>query len=296
MYWLIIFLLAIIVLLLAIIFGYKKDIKYISKQIKDSEGEYCNIRITTLNKDIEQLALCINYLYEKNQKINAKIKHSEEELRRSIANLSHDLRTPLTSIIGYMQLIKSENLTTEEREKYIDIIQKRASNLQDLITSFYELSRIESSEYKFDLKAISLSKLLSEAIAIFYDDFINKNIEPNIQIQEGIPNIIGDEKAVLRIFSNLIANMIKHGEGGVSINLKSEEGFIITEFSNSAPNLKEENINHIFDRFFTANLSRSEKNTGLGLSIVKALVEKLGHRIMAELHNETLDIKIIWKI
>lgn len=294
MYLLIVILIFIIMVLLTYIFRLNNDVNYISKQIVKSKGEYCNIRMNTLNKNIENLVLCINDLYEKNQKINTKVRRSEEELRRSIANLSHDLRTPLTSIMGYIQLIKANNLTAEENSKYLDIVERRSETLQSLITSFYELSRIESSEYKFDLKAVNLSNLLCETIALFYNDFLNKAIEPDIKIDEKVPDIIADEKAVMRIFSNLINNMLKYGEKNVIIILRKEEDYIVTEFKNNAPNLKEEHVEHIFDRFFTADLARSDKNTGLGLSITKALVEQLGHEIEAVLTDSMLTIKIIW--
>ncbi|MGH4122721.1 MAG: sensor histidine kinase [Clostridium sp.] len=295
MRWLIMFLIIIIVILVTLIFRYKRDIKYISKQITKNKDGYPNIRINTLDKDIENLVLCINDLYEKNQKINIKVRHREEELRRSIANLSHDLRTPLTSIMGYMQLVKTKNLRVEDSAKYIDIIERRTVTLQSLITSFFELSRIESNEYKFDLKAVNLSDLLCETIALFYNDFVNKAIEPDIKVNEKVPSIIADEKAVMRIFSNLIDNMLKYGEKNVIIALRKEKDYIVTEFKNYAPNLKGEHVEHIFDRFFTADLARSDKHTGLGLSITKALVEHLGHKIEAVLNDGMLIIKIIWK-
>lgn len=290
----IIILIVIIAILLTFIFRYKKDISYISKQIVRSKGGYCNIRMNTLNKDIEKLVLNINDLYEMNQKINMKIKRNEEELRLSIANMSHDLRTPLTSIMGYVQLIKDSNLSEELKMKYISIVERRTKRLQSLIVSFYELSRIESGEYKFDLKAVNLGNVLCETIALFYNDFVCKDIEPNINIEEKIPPIICDEKAVMRIFSNLIGNMLKHGEKNINISLKKENSYIVTEFTNDAPNLNIEDVAHLFDRFFTADVARSDKNTGLGLSITKALVQKLGYKVEAILVDGTLNIKIIW--
>lgn len=294
MMWLIIVLVIINVVLLTYIFRHKYDIKYISKQILNTKGEYCNIRMNTLNKDIEKLVLNINDLHEMNQKINNKIKYDEEKLRRSIANMSHDLRTPLTSIMGYIQLIKNNNLSEEERARYINIVERRTESLQGLITSFYELSRIESDEYKFDLKVVNMANILCETIALFYNDFVNKGIEPNINIEENILPIIADEKAVMRIFSNLINNILKHGGKNVDISLKKENDRIVTEFKNNAPNLKIEDVEHIFDRFFTADLTRSDKNTGLGLSITKTLAEKLGYKIESILDNGALSIKIIW--
>lgn len=294
MVWLVIILSLIIVVLLALIFRYKSDVRYISRQIVKSQGEFTNIRMKTLDKDIENLVITLNNLYDKNQKINIKVKHSEEKLRRSIANLSHDLRTPLTSVMGYIQLIKADNLKSEEKEKYIDIIYRRTATLQSLITSFYELSRIESNEFKFEFKSINLSKLLYETVALFYEDFVSKDIEPVINVEENVPVIIADEKAVTRIFSNLINNILKHGKNKVDIALRKENNQIVTEFRNYAPNLKEEHVEHLFDRFFTADIARSDKNTGLGLSITKALVEQLGFKIEAMLTDGVLSIKITW--
>jgi signal transduction histidine kinase len=249
-----------------------------------------------MNKDIENLVLSINDIYEKNQNATVKMKHSEEELRCSIANMCHDLRTPLTSIMGYVQLIDENNLTKEQKYKYMDIIKKRTSRLQDLITNFYELSRVEAGDCKFDLKSINLKDILCEAIALFYDGFTKNGIEPNINIEENIPNTITDEKAVMRIFSNLMNNIIKHGEKNVIISLRKEKDCVVTEFENNAPGLKTKDINHLFDRTFTADSTRSNKNTGLGLSITKALVEQLGNKVEAELCEGVLKIRVCWNM
>ena len=290
-----IFLISIIIILLIFIFRYKKNIEYISDQIKKSKGDYTSIRTKILDKDAENLVVAINYLYEENEKKYLQVKTRDEELRMSISNIAHDLRTPLTSIMGYIQLIEDDKLTEEDRKKYINIVKRRTETLQSLITSFYELARVEASEYKFDLKAINLSNLLCETIALYYDEFVKNNIEPEIKVNENTSLVIADEKAVMRIFSNLINNIIKHGDRNVIIELREDGEFLVTEFKNYAPKLTKENASHIFDRFFTADTARSDKNTGLGLSITKSFVEQLGHEIEANLANGILNIKIIWK-
>ena len=290
-----IFLISIIIILLIYIVRYKKNIEYISGQIKKSKGDYTSIRTKILDKDAENLVVAINYLYEENQKKYLQVKTRDEELRMSISNIAHDLRTPLTSIMGYIQLIENNKLTEEDRKKYINIVKRRTETLQSLITSFYELARVEASEYKFDLKAINLSNLLCETIALYYDEFVKNNIEPEIKVNENTSLVIADEKAVMRIFSNLINNIIKHGDRNVIIELREDGEFLVTEFKNYAPKLTKENVSHIFDRFFTADKARSDKNTGLGLSITKSFVEQLGHEIQANLANGMLNIKIIWK-
>lgn len=296
MLWLIIVLISCIVILLTIIFRYRKDIKYISAQIEESQGEYTNIRMNTLDKSLEDLVIKINNIYDLNQQATSKIKHREEELRHIIANMTHDLRTPLTSIMGYLQLIKSANLTEEEREKYFNIIEKRTETLQELVESFHELSRLNSNEYQFELKTVNLSNILCETVALFYHDFTNKNIEPIINIEENIPNIISDETALTRIFTNLINNMLKHGKDTVIINLAQKKDKLVAEFINHAPDLQQDQISHIFDRFFTGDRARSNKNTGLGLYIAKTLAEQLGHEIGAELIDETLKITVSFSI
>lgn len=286
----------IILLLIVYIIRIKRELKSISKQIEESKGEYINIHTNAINDSIEILAKNINYLYDNSQKILAKNKKIENELRQSISNISHDLRTPLTSIKGYVQLIKEDSITDKEKNDYINIVEKRVENLQNLITSFYDLSRIHGNEFKFNLKKINLKTILCDSIAMYYNNFIEKNIEPVIEIDEKIQDIISDESVVERIFSNLIGNMLKYADKNIKISLFQEENYIISKFQNLAPNLKEEDMDKLFDRFYTADKSRSDKNTGLGLAITKSLLDKLNNKIEAKLINGNLIIEIKWNI
>ena len=286
----------IILLLIVYIIRIKRELKSISKQIEESKGEYINIHTNAINDYIEILAKNINYLYDNSQKILAKNKKIENELRQSISNISHDLRTPLTSIKGYVQLIKEDSITDKEKNDYINIVEKRVENLQNLITSFYDLSRIHGNEFKFNLKKINLKTILCDSIAMYYNNFIEKNIEPVIEIDEKIQDIISDESVVERIFSNLIGNMLKYADKNIKISLFQEENYIISKFQNLAPNLKEEDMDKLFDRFYTSDKSRSDKNTGLGLAITKSLLDKLNNKIEAKLINGNLIIEIKWNI
>lgn len=288
-------LIGVIIILLLVILGYKREFNKVSNQIVESLDEYINIKTTSVDKDIERLVENINLIFDEKQKIVAEKNKNEEELRASISNMSHDLRTPLTSIMGYLQMIRSNNTSDEEKEEYMDIIEKRTQSLQKLISSFYDLSRIEGSEYNFNYKKVNLNNILCDNVALFYNDFINNNIEPIIELDENIKDIICDEDAVARIFSNLIGNMIKHGESFVKITLKQKEDVIITEFINKTTTLSEENVDKLFDRFYTVDKSRTDRNTGLGLYITKVLVNKLGHSIYAKLEDDKLKITIEWK-
>lgn len=291
----VIFLIVIIGILSAIILGYKREFRRINKEIINNLDEYINLKTTSIDKDVENLIQSINLIFDSKQKIVAEKKENEEKLRASITNMSHDLRTPLTSIIGYLQMIKSEKQSEGDKKEYIEIVERRTKSLQQLINSFYDLSRIEGNEYKFNYKKVNLSNVLCENIAVFYNDFINNNIEPIIEVEENIKEIISDNVAISRIFSNLIGNMIKHGGNFVKITLKKEDNLIVTEFINNVTEVTEENLDKLFDRFYTVDNSRSDKNTGLGLYITKILVERLGYFIDAKIEEENLIIRIVWE-
>lgn len=291
----VIFLIVIIGILSAIILGYKREFRRINKEIINNLDEYINLKTTSIDKDVENLIQSINLIFDSKQKIVAEKKENEEKLRASITNMSHDLRTPLTSIIGYLQMIKSEKQSESDKKEYIEIVERRTKSLQQLINSFYDLSRIEGNEYKFNYKKVNLSNVLCENIAVFYNDFINNNIEAIVEVEENIKEIISDDVAISRIFSNLIGNMIKHGGNFVKITLKQEDNLIVTEFINNVTEVTEENLDKLFDRFYTVDNSRSDKNTGLGLYITKILVERLGYFIDAKMEEENLIIRIVWE-
>lgn len=283
----------IIIILFADRLRYKSEINYISRQIAESKGEFTNIRMNSLNKDIENLTISINELYQINQKTNVELQKSQKELKRGIANMSHDLRTPLTSIMGYIQLIKEKIETNEEVDKYIDIVERRTKTLEKLITNLYAIARVEADEYKFNLKKVDIKNILYDNITLFYDDFLNKNIEPSIYVEDGISSIVTDENAISRVFSNLINNMLKYSKKTVVINLMKNEDTIKIELTNDALELSDDDVEHIFERFYTSDSTRSDTNTGLGLSIVKALVEGLGGKVGAELVDGMLKITIL---
>lgn len=252
------------------------------------------LKISYPDKNLEGLIVEINNAIKIKKDIEFKYKEKDLELRQSIANMSHDLRTPLTSIMGYIQLLEDKDTSEDDKKLYMSIIERRSKTLRDLISNFYDLSRIQADEYKMIMEDINLSEKLCELIASFYDDFEKKNLEPDIYIKENISMIKADEQSVIRIFTNLIQNVLKHARSSLRIVLKDEETFILTEFSNDGPELKEEDVPKIFDRFFTADRMRTGQNTGLGLAITKSLVEKMGHEIWAEKIQDKLYIRIKW--
>ncbi|WP_034850101.1 sensor histidine kinase [Clostridium hydrogeniformans] len=279
-------------------FFIREEIKSVKNQLNSINNIKTNSKVLlrTGRSEIEKLILEINKTIELKQEIESNYKKMDLEIKQSISNISHDLRTPLTSIMGYLQLMEDTNISESERKEYMNIVKERTKALQMLITSFYDLSRLEGKEYKFQFELINLSNLLCDSMASFYNDFINKGIEPSIDIEAEAPMILGDENGVKRVLFNLIQNILKHGNGPVEISLKKDGNNITTTFTNEAKDLSEEDSKLLFQRFFTTDRTRSGKSTGIGLAVTKELVNQMGHDIHSELKDGRLSIIIIWKI
>ena len=290
--------LTILIVILIIFILKTKEINRLTLELKklNSEGKIEKLRLSLPNKNIENLIVEINTLIDDKRKMENIYKEKDMELREAIANMSHDLRTPLTSIMGYVYLLNDDKLDKEERKEYLKIIEKRSLVLNDLITNFYGLSRIQADQYEIKFESVNLELVLGEIIAAFYETLDYKFGEPEINIEEGLGPVLGDKQALNRIFTNLIENMIKHGEGEVKISLKKKNKYIVMEFSNKAEELESKDVNRIFEKFFTKDRMRTGQNTGLGLAIVKLLVEKQGQKIEAEKVGNRLVINIIWSL
>ncbi|ELU5586830.1 HAMP domain-containing histidine kinase [Clostridium perfringens] len=290
--------LTILIVLLIIFILKTKEINRLTSELKNlnREGKIEKLRLSLPNKNIENLIVEINTLIDDKRKMENIYKGKDMELREAIANMSHDLRTPLTSIMGYVYLLNDDKLGKEERKEYLKIIEKRSAVLNDLITNFYGLSRIQADQYEIKFEPVNLEVVLGEIIAAFYETLDYKFGEPEINIEEGLSPVLGDKQALNRIFTNLIENMIKHGEGEVKISLKKKKKYIVMEFSNKAEELEPKDVNRIFEKFFTKDRMRTGQNTGLGLAIVKLLVEKQGQKIEAEKVGNRLVINIIWSL
>ncbi|MDK0918199.1 HAMP domain-containing sensor histidine kinase [Clostridium perfringens] len=287
--------LTILIVLLIIFILKTKEINRLTLELKklNRDGKIEKLRLSLPNKNIENLIVEINTLIDDKRKMENIYKEKDMELREAIANMSHDLRTPLTSIMGYVYLLNDDKLDKEERKEYLKIIEKRSAVLNDLITNFYGLSRIQADQYEIKFEPVNLELVLGEIIAAFYETLDYKFGEPEINIEEGLGPVLGDKQALNRIFTNLIENIIKHGEGEVKISLKKKNKYIVMEFSNKAEDLESKDVNRIFEKFFTKDRMRTGQNTGLGLAIVKLLVEKQGQKIEAKKVGNRLVINII---
>ena len=274
----------------------RRALRSAAEQLKELErtGSSARLRLAVPNRAAEELLQEVNALLEARRMDQAAWREQEKSLRRQISNVSHDLRTPLTSILGYLQLLEDPALPEEERREYLSIIENRSKALQSLITSFYELSRLEGGEYPLEQVPVNLHASLSGLLAAFYNDFMDKGFDMTVELEEGLPPVLADEGAVLRIFTNLIRNALDHGQGRMEVRLYQDGEQVVSLFRNETADLTKEDVPHVFDRFFTSDKMRTGRNTGLGLAIVKALAERMGCRVTAELKDGFFALYVFW--
>lgn len=244
----------------------------------------------------EELLVCLNELLELRQEERAVYHRKEQELRQQIANVSHDLRTPLTSILGYLQLLEGEGLSPGKRVEYLSVIEGRARTLQTFIAAFYDLSRIEGGELPLERDKVDLGRALSDQLAAAYEQIEESGLVMEVDIAPDMPPVWADGGAVTRIFSNLLTNALRHGKDALSVRLYRAGNVIVSAFSNRAEGLTAEDAAHVFERFYTADKMRTGQSTGLGLAIVKALAERMGHTVAARWEDGVFTVEVRWTV
>ena len=291
----IIILVIIILFLLSYLFFMKLEVRRIKKEIflihKNNSNNLVNSEFKA--KELTELIDEINKIL-KNEKENFSAEVKQKKMLNSVMlNISHDLRTPLTSALGYTNMLLSQEKLSEIDFNEINIIKERLLRLEELIDSFFVFSKISNESKNIEKDNANLIELLEDSIVSYYDEF--KKEDRNIVIAKNVNKcLIKTNKELLkRIFDNLVVNALKHGDGNLFIDFK-EDTFIEISFSNRVLS-NDLDISQIFDEFYTTDISRTKGNTGLGLAIVKSFTVLLGGKIKAFLQDDFLYIIIKFK-
>lgn len=218
----------------------------------------------------------------------------EKQLQELVSNVSHDLRTPLTAILGYVRLINSGEVTEEETAKYLKIIEQRAVTLQNLILSFYDISRLNEGKYQLKLEATDVSSLCLELCAELYDEFEKDGTTIHAELDHLLAEVLADRQELRRVYENLLQNAKKHGNGNIYVSDRTENGDLLLTVANDSPYIAENEISRVFERSYSVNDRNG--NTGLGLSISKLLLEKMGHSIRAYYKDGKFTVQINFHI
>ena len=266
----------------------KKSIKEITSSLNEILNSDTNnvITISSNNKQLKKLASNINKELKTLRNQRTQYENGNQELKDTITNISHDMRTPLTAIMGYIDLIKDDKEKDKEKE-YIEIIERKANDLKKLTDNLFDFSKAIDIGDKINKEKCCINEILEESLAEFYSVFKSKHVIPKINIcSEKVYRYL-DKNTIKRIFENILSNVCKYASGDFKVELDNE-GKII--FSNKAIDLDIVTVEKLFDRYYTVENAR--KSAGIGLSIAKQLVELNNGKISAKYKKGYLNIII----
>lgn len=293
---------------------YRRQVKEICRQIQFVSANTTNHKVPTDldTKEIVQLAELINQMCEEHNKKEVELLNKDKRLKETLTSVSHDIRTPLTSLKGYFELLMSEE-DVEKKLQYAGVMSERMDDLSDLLDELFTYTKLQNQDYKLDMEEHDMTKLVLDTIFSFYEIFKEKGYEPQLDIDEKSYKVLCNDVATKRVFSNVIKNALVHGMGDIRLaykmvekteaednslesNRKSTKDFVRKEIlftcENSLAHPENMDITQVFDRFYKADKARNEKSTGLGLAIAKEMVEKMGGSIEAKLIGKKFIIEI----
>ena len=289
--WIICGVLAVVIVILAIkIRMMQKSMGEICACVSEHLSSDTNqlITVSSSDKHVRHLASEIARQLTELRRQRRQYINGDRELKEAVTNISHDLRTPLTTICGYLELLEAEEMTDNTR-RYVEQIANRTEALKALTEELFRYSVI-SSVSDLSYEKVNVGRVLEDTLISFYGAFEQKNITPNISLPDSVIVRSLDKSALSRIFGNIISNAVKYSDGDFSVTM-SDAGEII--FSNTASELSSVDVGKLFDRFYTVDSAR--KSTGLGLSIAKLLTERMGGSISAEYKGNMLSITLSFK-
>lgn len=264
----------------------KKQVKHISRQL---EPFACNmVSVGLFDKDIVGMTVKINNLIEKMRQIKSDAGKKESSLKSSIAVVSHDMKTPLTSVIGYLQLAKKSCIDKETLSNIL-IALERAEYCNKLINDFFELSVVDTDEYSINLEKVDVSGVLCEQILANYPNFEQKHITPVFRQADRKIYALADRQMLIRVVQNLISNSIKYANEEVTFAINEKDDIILIV---SNPVSEEIDTEQIFSKFYQSEQSRGRDGMGLGLYICDKFIRRMGGTILAKCQDGRLEIII----
>lgn len=282
-----------ILILIGILISYKRQVKDICRQLRFLQECDSNMLITTEMKKghIGELAELLNTLLKERKKERADYQKKEQMIADIYTNLSHDIRTPLTSLDGYFQLLE-ETQEENDRKRYIQIIQERIESLKEMLEELFTYTKLQNGTYELKLEPQNVGQILKETVFSYYDDWAEQEISPQFEITEEPVWIRGNKQALRRTIQNIIRNGLDHGNKEIRIQLSRNEKQMELVFQNKIEPGEQIDISRVFERFYKADKARSKSSTGLGLSIAKGFVQKMHGEIAAEIKEDWFCIKI----
>ena len=292
-------LLGILAVVLAVhIIVYRRQVAQLCSQLSFIVDNRTQARpqVDIYDPELKELVRLINVLNDRLKETELIYTRQDEALRETIANLSHDIRTPLTSLDGYFQLLSSEDITKDKKEYYYGIIKSRLESLGDMLDELFTYAKLQDPDYEIELSPMDMTAVTAETLLSFYDDIRKNGSDPQIGITEEELTISCNRGAYTRIIQNIIKNALVHGRN-LRVKLFRSDNEAVFICSDELLNGEEQvDISRVFERFYKADKARSSKGSGLGLAISKELVSKMNGRIEARCESGEFTIELAFKL
>lgn len=272
---------------------YRRQVKQTCRQLAFVKENDTNMRLQKLGgfPELDALRNELNQVLEQTKKLSRETIRDEERFKETITNISHDIRTPLTSLDGYFQLLQ-ETESEEERERYVAIIKERIMSLKAMLEELFTYTKLQNKSYELAMENMDFGKCVYEAVFSFYDDFKKKGIEPEVEFSEGVYPVVGNKEAFRRVMQNMIKNALEHGMNTIAMRLWEENGCVLFSCENDVERPEEIDVEQVFERFYKADSARTHTSTGLGLSIAKNFTEKMDGRMEVSVKESRFCIEV----
>lgn len=273
------------------------DIRRMTKQLEEiieNFGTNELVRTNTHSKSLIRFITKINQLIHLFKQDQQQTQKREERLKKEITNISHDFRTPLTSMKGFSEMLHDPTLSEEERKEFLAIIQRKIDNLTMMVDLFYEFSQIDSTDKQLIMEQQFLDQIIVDAMLLFYNDFEKSQLKIHVDDTPVSP-IFADKKATNRIVTNIIQNSLRYAKSYVTINLIEEKDYVRLRVVNDVDEFDRTELHRIFDRTFRMDTSRTGGQLGLGLHIVQQLINKQNGKVVADVHEDEFTIDVSFR-
>ncbi len=252
-----------------------------------NQGSAGRILLHTDDQALKNLLVNINLFVENRKQISAQFAKNEQSMKRMLTNMSHDLKTPLTVILGYIETIQSDsNMPQEERERLLEKLRQKTNELIQMINSFFDLAKLESEDKDIPITKIHINDICKRNILHYYDTAQSKGFQADIDIPDTPVYVQANEEALNRILQNLLSNAIQYGAAGkfIGMTLSYDETTVSITVWDRGKGISETDQQRVFERLYTLEESRNKafQGSGLGLTITKRLTEKMGGSISVQ--------------
>ena len=282
-----------ILVLAGMLWNQKRQVRDICRQLAFLKEHESNLLITR-NTDaggIGELTEELNDLLIKQRELYKNYLEKEHMISETYTSLSHDIRTPLTSLDGYFQLLEQAD-DEKEQKRYIEIIQERISSLKEMLEELFMFTKLKNESYQLELSPCMLNRIVKDTVFSYYDEWKSRGIEPEFLLSEEVICVMGNVPALRRVLQNLIKNGMEHGEKTIRIVLEKQKKAVRLEVWNQVTDAENVDVTQVFERFYKADTMRSKNSTGLGLAIAKEFVIRMNGTIEAMIVEGEFGVRI----